>query len=853
MNSNHTNPDERIIKLMHEAASQAAPDHLDLWPQIVESIRPQSRRASWRLSGALTAVAATVIVIVLAAIFMVLRGDDSGSLTVGGLQNVTPTISPEPIPVIESLDSAPGEVVASTTLCRIYPRFCVPYVGGVAPDHPLANVETPGHTGAVGVVRGLTPEGIPFIGSPAAPAQIEVVMDFSCEHCQTFWAGDLARFIDEYVLTGQAVLRLRLIAPEGSAYDQAAAEAAYAAGEQGAFWEMVDALFALSNQVNLSETQEWELLLRDLASQIGIDGERLVDPWSAHLYEPFIRAATHDPRGEPVIAVPDLWIMDGVSGGWEQVWFSYDTLASAVQAANEQPGIVTMDSVIVAEETFSEPIYTDKAELTRNNPVGGYVFRGNQAFFDALDETDGWALLTAYGRDSVPHLNLWQFQVASGDEARAKFTSREGAILFKWADLSDDVLGYFQMSYVAHVEAPYQSASTEYTLTLQPAPAARDLSAGPQTITLDYAAPQIIAFIAPDTDPVRLTITVDSTLTPEQALSSFYIPLPEIAVSAPHGETITTFEPERTDRLEIDFMPSSAGEQFLVFNPLDTAATAGREPVTFTVTVNPASTDHAGTISGDYTLWGCTTTIGEGTPPTSSPLAEYDIVQEYVSGFAEGADLAAETGSSVMAAGAGTVVFAGWNEEGYGNTVVIAHGTVFSLYAHLDSVMVTCGDSVQAGGVIGTVGSTGQVTGPHLHFEVRDADWDTLDPMSAVTDGMSSGQTPTSVPIILPANTIALAIPPSNYLIAGDGTANIVGRRVDVRLTFVSAEAYEEFQTGTPVTQKVIESALVVHAEPFPGGKGIILMLAVSPEEAQVLTWAVDSGLPVVLLPLAEN
>jgi hypothetical protein len=96
MNGNHTNPDERITKLMHEAAAQAAPDHLDLWPGIVESIRPLSRHASWRLSGILTAAAATVIVIVLATIFLVMRGGDGGSLTVAGLQNVTPTISPQP-------------------------------------------------------------------------------------------------------------------------------------------------------------------------------------------------------------------------------------------------------------------------------------------------------------------------------------------------------------------------------------------------------------------------------------------------------------------------------------------------------------------------------------------------------------------------------------------------------------------------------------------------------------------------------------------------------------------------------------------------------------------------------------
>jgi murein DD-endopeptidase MepM/ murein hydrolase activator NlpD len=58
--------------------------------------------------------------------------------------------------------------------------------------------------------------------------------------------------------------------------------------------------------------------------------------------------------------------------------------------------------------------------------------------------------------------------------------------------------------------------------------------------------------------------------------------------------------------------------------------------------------------------------------------------------------------------------------SGYGLHVIIDHGGgLSSLYGHLDTVVVASGDAVTAGEMIGTVGSTGNATGPHLHFEVR--------------------------------------------------------------------------------------------------------------------------------------
>lgn len=83
-------------------------------------------------------------------------------------------------------------------------------------------------------------------------------------------------------------------------------------------------------------------------------------------------------------------------------------------------------------------------------------------------------------------------------------------------------------------------------------------------------------------------------------------------------------------------------------------------------------------------------------------------------------DIAAGEGARIYAADSGVVVFAGWATGGYGNTVVIDHGNGYqTLYGHMSSVNVRCGQSIGKGGVIGYAGSTGNSTGAHLHFEIR--------------------------------------------------------------------------------------------------------------------------------------
>ncbi|MEQ4302872.1 M23 family metallopeptidase [Plantactinospora sp. B6F1] len=94
-----------------------------------------------------------------------------------------------------------------------------------------------------------------------------------------------------------------------------------------------------------------------------------------------------------------------------------------------------------------------------------------------------------------------------------------------------------------------------------------------------------------------------------------------------------------------------------------------------------------------------------------------------------GIDLAMPAETPIRAAGAGTVVDAGWAFAGYGISVVVDHGDGWlTHYAHQSRTVVSVGQRVKPGQVIGYEGSTGDSTGPHLHFEVHDGLWNQVDP-----------------------------------------------------------------------------------------------------------------------------
>lgn len=115
---------------------------------------------------------------------------------------------------------------------------------------------------------------------------------------------------------------------------------------------------------------------------------------------------------------------------------------------------------------------------------------------------------------------------------------------------------------------------------------------------------------------------------------------------------------------------------------------------------------------------------GTGQPSAAGLIWPCDGV--VVSGFGmrwgrmhEGIDIGCAYGTPNRAAAAGTIIYAGWL-GGYGNLVVIDHGNgLATAYAHASSILVSVGQSVSQGQTVSLVGSTGNSSGPHLHFEVR--------------------------------------------------------------------------------------------------------------------------------------
>jgi LysM repeat protein len=109
-------------------------------------------------------------------------------------------------------------------------------------------------------------------------------------------------------------------------------------------------------------------------------------------------------------------------------------------------------------------------------------------------------------------------------------------------------------------------------------------------------------------------------------------------------------------------------------------------------------------------------------PVPDSPFA-WPLVGIITQGFYEvhqAIDIAAPYGSPVYAGRAGQVIRSGWARTGYGYTVIIDHGEgLWSLYSHMKGEWVRVGDWVERGQLIGEVGSTGNSSGPHMHFEIR--------------------------------------------------------------------------------------------------------------------------------------
>jgi len=128
--------------------------------------------------------------------------------------------------------------------------------------------------------------------------------------------------------------------------------------------------------------------------------------------------------------------------------------------------------------------------------------------------------------------------------------------------------------------------------------------------------------------------------------------------------------------------------------------------------------------------------------PTPQPSLDHPfawplvgVVTQPFSEAHQAIDIGAPYGSPVYAARAGRVVRSGWARTGYGYTVILDHGEgLQSLYSHMKGEWVRVGDWVERGQLIGEVGSTGNSSGPHLHFEIR-VDGERVNPLDFLPPG----------------------------------------------------------------------------------------------------------------------
>src|SRR6476619_4401435 len=191
-------------------------------------------------------------------------------------------------------------------------------------------------------------------------------------------------------------------------------------------------------------------------------------------------------------------------------------------------------------------------------------------------------------------------------------------------------------------------------------------------------------------------------LTASLSLGSLAVGLQPPAIAAPSNQKIQVTTPTST---------SGSISQIKIIQ----VATPSRPAATYTYLSSTTKSNFAWPTDGSM-------------PPSSlKPNYIWPVNGVITSGFGprwgrmhSGIDIAGPAGTPIHAAADGVVISAGWNDGGYGNLVKIQHpnGSV-TFYAHNQKVLVRQGQQVHKGEIIAELGSTGNSTGPHCHFEIR--------------------------------------------------------------------------------------------------------------------------------------
>jgi murein DD-endopeptidase MepM/ murein hydrolase activator NlpD len=237
-----------------------------------------------------------------------------------------------------------------------------------------------------------------------------------------------------------------------------------------------------------------------------------------------------------------------------------------------------------------------------------------------------------------------------------------------------------------------------------------------------------------------LLVSGCQTVPPTQAVKVEQLPVKPTALQASPPQSIITSEPTQKDQIPTPISVSADGSSlpsprptittelpapdplhFVFPTPVEIAVSAWRPPL-YPTPWAPTPYDHfffSRPIAADDINW---------------PVATYRYGGEFFEDTVHtGVDIPAPKGTPVIAAGSGKVIWAGYGvyrggydkTDPYGLAVTIRHNfgyqnqTLYTIYGHLDQIDVAEGQYVETGDFLGLVGETGNVTGPHLHFELR--------------------------------------------------------------------------------------------------------------------------------------
>jgi protein-disulfide isomerase len=805
--------------------------------------------------------------------FTVVTGDIDGWVRADGVTQGYRCPTDGGQTVMQYQISTPG-----AALCEDYPQYCVPLVGGGTTDSTLALVEAPSPERAAhpGVVRGLTADGVPFIGNPDAPVRFEVVQDLTCIHCTEFH-HDLQRFIQDYVLTGQALLQSRLYAgiePDS----EIATQAAFCAGEQGAFWEMTDALLALVQETG-DVTAAYTLpQINATAANLELDADALEMCIESEWFLPVLDTNRQVAADRGITGGPTVLMNDSKSDAWQRVENSYDTLASFTESFNANPGISLPNPVYITTENFTDGAFMFSGELTNTQPRADFaLIDGFGALYDALDAAEGWVLLSVDGFFYTPDLYVDQVANDWGDGGLLNhYRTSDGAILFHWLNNAapGDQRQYHQVYYNFVVDGHRTSLLGDYTLALRPLTDVIELADRPREVVISGGEPQVFRFDTPETQQLRLTIEVTQSMSMEQSLSSTYTLIPDLALILPHGDTLTTFNPGQTQHLVLDFMPPPEGQQYLVINPLDVCqsfptspspnSTVTRAPcpdesseIRLRVTLEPveASATGASTAPATPTPLEGTILLPHGTVAVSLPSGSYTVSDGDPNGYVgQYVDLYL------------SVVVIDLDEEGTSGDALTFPG-IIQIVPGEEVQIVTIPQEEQAGEVItertfvnALVVSTGPYLAPFsnddpaLRWETDQEEWGAItlavSPQDAVALNWAlDAQLPIRIEPAEEPPTVAIAYSPK----AGDEFGVRTGDTVDIILAANQIRFDGQTVQGHILPTGDTDSPrYTLHGVKVTGIQVGVLNLELPPLEAAILQWAIDEEVPLTFVSSEE-